>query len=269
MKTVYHLGLDQKRIKEAKIALLPGDPDRVKTIAKGFDPESREIACKREYRTYLGQMNSHSILITSTGIGGPSTSIAVDELAQLGLRILIRIGTTGAIQKEIRIGDVIITSGSVRLDGASTHYAPLEYPAVANYKIINTLVEAAKRGGVNYHVGITASSDTFYPGQEHPGCSEYVIKRFKGSMEEWQRLNVLNYEMESATLLTIANVLGLKAGCVTGVIGNRTCDEHITKEGLRLGQENVIKVGIEALRILTKRASLKQIYVKLWPFFPI
>lgn len=252
MKTVYHLDLDQKKIKGAKIALLPGDPERVASIAKGFDPESREIACKREYKTYLGQMNGQRILVTSTGIGGPSTSIAVDELAQLGLRTLIRLGTTGAIQKDIGIGDVVITSGSVRLDGASTHYAPLEYPAVANYKIINALVEAAKRTGVNYRVGITASSDTFYPGQEHPGCAKYVIRRFQGSMKEWQRLNVLNYEMESATLLTVANVLGLKAGCVTGVIGNRTCDEHITKENLRLGEENVIKVGIETLRILTK-----------------
>ncbi|MBU1486458.1 uridine phosphorylase [bacterium] len=252
MKAVYHLDLDQEKIKGAKIALLPGDPDRVNTIAKGFDPESREIACKREYRTCLGRMNGQNILVTSTGIGGPSTSIAVDELAQLGLWTLIRLGTTGAIQKDIRIGDVVITSGSVRLDGASTHYAPLEYPAVANYEIINALVEGAKRTGVNYHVGITASCDTFYPGQEHPGCAEYVIKRFQGSMREWQRLNVLNYEMESATLLTVANVLRLQAGCVTGVIGNRSCDEHITKEGLRLGQENVIKVGIEAMRILTE-----------------
>ncbi|MBU0566534.1 uridine phosphorylase [bacterium] len=262
MKTVYHLDLDQEKIKGAKIALLPGDPDRVASIAKGFDPESREIACKREYRTCLGRMNGQSILITSTGIGGPSTSIAVDELACLGLKTFIRVGTTGAIQKDIKIGDVVITSGSVRLDGASTHYAPLEYPAVANYKIINAMVEAAKRAKVNYHVGITASSDTFYPGQEHPGCSEYVIKRFQGSMREWQRLNVLNYEMESATLLTVASVLGLKAGCVTGVIGNRTQDEHITKESLRCGEENVIKVGIEALRILTKSLRPVQSTVK-------
>lgn len=216
----YHLDLDEKKIEGARFAFLPGDPGRVEAIAKTFDPESREIANKREYRTYLGKMNGQSVLVTSTGIGGPSTSIAVDELAQLGVKTFIRIGTTGAIQKRIKVGDVIITSGSVRLDGTSTHYAPIEYPAVAGYEVLHALVEAANTTGISYHIGITASCDTFYPGQErYDSYSGYVIKRFQGSMEEWQKLNVLNYEMESAPLLTIAGALGLQAGCVTGVIG--------------------------------------------------
>ena len=144
MSKVYHLGLDEGKAEEARFAFLPGDPDRVKFIARKFDPNSKEIAYKREYRSYLGKMKGKSILVTSTGIGGPSTSVAVEELAQLGVKIFMRIGTTGAIQKNIKLADVIIVTGSVRLDGASTHYAPVEYPAVADYEVLHALVEAAK-----------------------------------------------------------------------------------------------------------------------------
>ena len=151
------------------------------------------------------------LLITSTGIGGPSMSIVIDELAQLGIQTFIRVGTTGAIQDYIDIGDVIITSGSVRLDGASTHYAPIEYPAVAYYEALNALVEGAKKVKVKYHVGITASSDTFYPGEERKDSfAKYVLRRFQGATKEWQKLHVLNYEMESSTVLTLTSSMGLK-----------------------------------------------------------
>ncbi|MEM3402695.1 MAG: hypothetical protein QXH08_05685, partial [Candidatus Hadarchaeales archaeon] len=143
IKKTYHLGLDSRVMEGAKIALLPGDPDRVPSLAHTAPiEEAREIAWKREYRTWLGHVAKRRILVTSTGIGGPSASIAMDELAQLGVTTFIRVGTTGAIQPNIKLGDVIITSGAVRLDGASTHYAPLEYPAVAHHEIIDALVEA-------------------------------------------------------------------------------------------------------------------------------
>ncbi len=252
-KKVYHLDLDNKKVAGAKFVILPGDPYRVKDIAKEFDSRSKEIAKKREYRTCLGKIHKQNVLVTSTGIGGPSASIAVDELAQLGLNTFLRVGTTGAIQKNINIGDVIITTGSVRLDGASTHYAPIEYPAVADYEIVQTLIEAAKSKNIPFHVGITASADTFYPGQErYDSCSKYVIKKFQGTMKEWQKLNVLNYEMESATLLTMANALGLRAGCVSGVVVNRIKGEKIMD--LKLGEKNAVDVAVEAMKVLVKKS---------------
>ncbi len=128
----------------------------------------------------------------------------MEELAQLGIRTFLRIGTTGAIQPHINVGDVLVTTASVRLDGASLHFAPMEFPAVADFACTTALVEAAKSIGATTHVGVTASSDTFYPGQErYDTYSGRVVRRFKGSMEEWQAMGVMNYEMESATLLTM------------------------------------------------------------------
>lgn len=251
-KKAYHLDLDEKKVPGAKYVLLPGDPERVEDIAKKFDSKSKQIAKNREYCTYLGKIYSQNVLVTSTGIGGPSTSIALDELAQLGLKTFLRVGTTGAIQEYINVGDIVITTGSVRLDGASTHYAPIEYPAVANYEIVQTLIEAADSLNITRHVGITASSDTFYPGQErYDSCSKYVIKDFQGTMKEWQKLNVLNYEMESATLFTVTNALGLRAGCVTGVIANRIKGEGITD--LEIGEKNVVDVAVAAMKLLVEK----------------
>jgi uridine phosphorylase len=237
------------------IALLPGDPFRVLKIAEkireqlGGDIE--ELAWKREFKTIRCSINKLSVLVTSTGIGGPSTSIVIEELAMLGVKTFIRVGTTGAIQKGIMPGDVIITTGSVRLDGASTHYAPIEYPAVADYEVIDSLIQAAKKSKVRYHVGITASSDTFYPGQErYDSFTGYVPKKFQGSLKEWQRLHVLNYEMESSTVFSLCSAMGLRGGCVCGAIVNRTTKEGITERAIKVGEENAIKVAVASLEYL-------------------
>lgn len=255
---VYHLNLCKNHVKGSKIVLLPGDPFRVPEIAeeikRQYGGDIKELAWKREYRTFFCIVNKKPVLVTSTGIGGPSTSIAIEELAMLGVTTFIRVGTTGTIQKHIKPGDVIITTGSVRLDGASTHYAPIEYPAVAHYEIVNALIEGAKKEEVKYYVGITASSDTFYPGQErYDSFTKYVPKRFQGTMAEWQRLNVLNYEMESSTVLTLTSVMGLRGGCVSGVVVNRTSRENITKEALKAGEINAIKVAVASLEYLINR----------------
>ncbi len=254
MSRVYHLDLDKEKIKGAKIALLPGDPFRSQIIAEAISANygtgNEKLAWKREFCTYLTEVKGHKLLITSTGIGGPSTSIAIDELAQLGITTFIRVGTTGAIQNYINIGDVIITSGSVRLDGASTHYAPIEYPAVAHYTVLNALIEGAKKVKVKYHVGITASSDTFYPGEERKDSfTRYILRRFQGATKEWQKLHVLNYEMESSAVLTLTACMGLKGGCITGVV-NKIGMEKITKESLKAGQENAIRAAIAAVEYL-------------------
>ncbi|MBI2470582.1 MAG: uridine phosphorylase [Planctomycetes bacterium] len=254
MGSVYHLDLDKKKIRGAKIALLPGDPFRSQIIAgkisETYGTVNAKLAWKREFCTYLAEIKGKKILITSTGIGGPSTSIAIDELAQLGVGTFIRVGTTGAIQDHINIGDVIITSGSVRLDGASTHYAPIEYPAVAHYEALNALVEGAKKTKVRYHVGITASSDTFYPGEERKDSfTRYTLRRFQGATKEWQKLHVLNYEMESSTVLTLTASMGLRGGCITGVV-NKIGMDKITKGSLKIGEENVIKAAVAAVEYL-------------------
>jgi uridine phosphorylase len=250
-----HLGLKKNQVRNSKIVLLPGDPFRVVKIAKDikryFGGDIKELAWKREFKTIICNVNTKPVLVTSTGIGGPSTSIVIEELAMLGIRTFIRVGTTGAIQKRIRLGDVIITSGSVRLDGASIHYAPIEYPAVADYEVVDSLIKAACKSKVRYHVGITVSTDTFYPGQErYDSFKGYVPRRFQGSMKEWQRLNVLNYEMESSTVLTLCSAMGLRGGCVSGVIVNRTFSENIKEEFLKIGEDNAIKVAIGSLEYL-------------------
>jgi len=254
-KKVYHLNLQKDHVKNSKIALLPGDPFRALKIAekirKQLGGNIEELAWKREFKTIRCSMNKKSVLVTSTGIGGPSISIAIEELAMLGVKTFIRVGTAGAIQKRIQTGDVIITTGSVRLDGASTHYAPIEYPAVANFEVVDSLIKAARKNNVRFHVGITASSDTFYPGQErYDSFTGYVPKRFQGSMKEWQRLHVLNYEMESSTVLTLCSTMGLRGGCVCGVIVNRTAKEDITEKDLKAGEENAIIVAVASLKYL-------------------
>lgn len=260
MNKVYHLDLGKKDIQGAKIALLPGDPSRALAIAEeisrayrgrgGGGGATKKLAWKREFCSYLVRAKTEKILVTSTGIGGPSTSIAIDELARLGVRTFIRVGTTGAIQKNIKNGDVVITTGSVRLDGASTHYAPIEYPAVAHYRVVNALIKGAGAVKVKCHVGVTASSDTFYPGEERTDSfRKYTIKRFQGATREWQALGVLNYEMESSTVLTLTASMGLKGGCITGVI-NRAGGGTISKAALKAGEGNAIKAAVAALDYL-------------------
>jgi len=244
MAKQYHIQLDRKIIRNAKIAILPGDPGRVIKIGEKLSSKSRELAFNREYRSYLVPIGKKDhILVVSTGIGGPSTAICIEELASLGVTTFVRIGTTGSIQKNLKVGDVVITSGSVRLDGTSTHYAPLAYPAIPDFFVTRILVEAAEKAGISFKVGITASSDTFYPGQErYDSFTGYVIRDFQGSMKEWQKLNVLNYEMESSALFTTISALGLRAGCIAGVIVSRATTEKIRKSDVKRAEDNTIEV---------------------------
>ncbi|RKF22226.1 uridine phosphorylase [Alginatibacterium sediminis] len=248
--SVFHLGLNQTQLEGATLAIIPGDPKRVDKIAALMD-QPKALASHREFTSYLGKLDGHSVVVCSTGIGGPSTSIAVEELAQLGITTFLRIGTTGAIQSHLNVGDIIVTTASVRLDGASQHFAPLEFPAVADFEATTAMVQAAKATGATVHIGVTASSDTFYPGQErYDTVSGRVTQRFQGTLKEWQSMGVLNYEMESATLFTQCSSQGLRSACVAGVIVNRT-QQEIPDEALMKQTENhSIKIVVEAARIL-------------------
>lgn len=245
---VFHLGVNKADLNGAELAIIPGDPARVEKIANLMDnPEF--LASAREYTVYRAKLDGKSVVVCSTGIGGPSTSIAVEELAQLGVRTFLRVGTTGAIQPNINVGDMIVSTGSVRLDGASLHFAPMEFPAVADFSVATAMKEACDADGATVHTGVTASSDTFYPGQErYDTFTGRVVRRFQGSMDEWQQMGVLNFEMESATLLTMCASSGLRAGCVAGVIINRTQKETPDHATLKETEARSIKVVVDAAR---------------------
>jgi uridine phosphorylase len=247
---VFHLGLTKARLRGARLAIVPGDPARSPRIAELMQ-NPQALASHREFNSWLGELDGKPVVVCSTGIGGPSTSIAVEELAQLGVRIFLRVGTTGAIQEHIEVGDVLVTTASVRLDGASYHFAPAAYPAVADFDCTTALVAAARASGARVHVGITASSDTFYPGQErYDTYSARVNREWAGSMREWQALKVMNYEMESATLLTMCAALGLKAGMIAGVIVNRTQQEIPNAEKMKRVEHTAVNVVVDAARRL-------------------
>lgn len=223
-----HIGLSIQDLGDCDTAILTGDPHRVAFLAKCLDKNAKHLKNSREYHSYRVKVNNKSILVISTGIGGPSTSICIEELAMLGIERFIRVGTTGAIQHKIKLGDLIISTASVRLDGASFHYAPSRYPAVSSFPLTMELYNSATSLNFTTHLGITASTDTFYPGQErYDNYTGYVRNKYRGSMEEWKKLNVLNYEMESATLFTVCSVLGLEAACICGVLVQRAVTEQL------------------------------------------
>jgi uridine phosphorylase len=250
MSAVFHLGLTVDMLQGATVAIVPGDPGRVERIAATIG-RHEFLAANREFTSWLGWLDDTPVVVCSSGIGGPSTSIVVEELAQLGVRTFLRAGTTGGIQPHLQPGDVIVTTGAVRLDGASLHFAPVEFPAVADFACTTALVEAAASLGIEAHVGVTASSDTFYPGQErYDTYSGRVTRRFRGSLAEWQAMGVLNYEMESATLFTMCASQGLRAGCVAGVLVNRTLQEMPDEETAKRIESTTMAVVVEAARRL-------------------
>lgn len=247
---VFHLGLTKSDLKGAVLAIIPGDPKRVEKITKLME-NPVHLASHREFTTWRAELKGEAVIVCSTGIGGPSTSIAVEELAQLGIRTFLRVGTAGAIQSHINVGEVLVTTGAVRLDGASLHFAPIAFPAVADFACTTALVEAARSFGTKMHVEITVSTDTFYPGQErYDTYSGRVVKHLEGSMEEWQSMGVMNYEMESATLLTMCASHGLRAGMVAGVIVNRTQKENPDEKSVLQAEGNAVKIVLEAARRL-------------------
>ena len=246
----YHIALKPGDIPDT--VLLPGDPERVARISATWD-SFVHVASHRQYVTHKGTYKGVPIAATSTGIGCPATAIAIEELANIGVRTLIRVGTTGAIQKNIKCGDLIISSAAVRLDGTSHQYVRPEFPAVANYEILLALIEAAESLGLRYHIGITASTDSFYTGQGRPGYNGYWQSWMKNIIPDLQRSNVLNFEMEAATLFTLSSLFGLRAGAVTVVYANRMTDEfEIT------GEPDAIACANESVKILKEMDDEKE-----------
>ena len=208
----------------ADIVLLPGDPGRVSLIAPLFD-SFEVIASNREYTVGTGMYHGHRISVCSTGIGAPSTEIAVVELAELGAKTLIRIGGCGVMRREIACGDLVINTAAVRRGGSSIFYAPPEYPAVASIEVVNCLIEAAKTRGKRSWTGISASTGSFFAGQGRPAAG--ISFHAEDLIESYKRMNVLNMEMESETIFTLGSLLGLYTGSVCAVHANRETDEWL------------------------------------------
>lgn len=253
-EVLYHVGFGKKDLCGANIAILPGDPGRVEPLAEQLGSNKTFITSHREYTSYLTLIDHRPILVCSTGMGGPSVAICLEELARMGITHVIRVGTTGTIQDYINLGEVIINKAAVRLDGTSYHYAPAGFPAVASFTLTKALEQAALNLKIPYHVGISISSDTFWPGQErYDSFTGYVPRNFQGSMHEWQALGALNYEMETSALFVTAQALGIKAGAVCGVVAKRTQSEsiapkHVYEQALTY-QIKIIKEAIKLLNL--------------------
>jgi len=244
---MYHLELSRELSRNAQVAIIPGAPERAALIAASLADPVR-VASHRGLDSWVGTLSGKPVLVTNTGMGGPTTEIVVQELAQLGVTTFLRIGTCGAIREDIPVGSLIVTEAAVRLDGTSEHYAPLRYPAVADLDLTLALRNAAQSCGVPVFSGITASSASFYPGQErYDSAGGYVREAFRGSVDEWRALGVLNFEMESGTLFTMCRTMGLKAGCLCAAVANRTQSEAVVRDVIRRSEEAATKAGLLAL----------------------
>ena len=231
----------------ARYVLMPGDPNRVERIAKHFDRAEKK-AEYRGYVTYTGETKGVGITTTSSGIGCPSTAIAMEELMKIGADTFIRVGTTGALVPHLDSGDIVVATGAVRWEGTSKTYIPVEYPAVASYQIVNALLQAADELGIKVHPGIIISSDAYYGGNDE------VLKRFGAA-------NVLSIEMEASLMFTLANMRGTRAGAICTVDGNifKGTGKGEFEPGEKSGElaekvqnsiEDEIRIAVRAVQIL-------------------
>ena len=244
----YHIHLKKGDV--GRFVILPGDPGRCEKIAQYFD-NPRFVAQNREYRTYTGTLDNVPVSVVSTGIGGPSASIAMEELIHVGADTFIRVGTSGGIREDVMGGDLCIATGAVRHEGTSMEYAPMEWPAVPDFDVALALRDGAERLGLRYHMGVVQCKDSFY-GQHDPG-SMPVGDMLKYKWEAWKRLGATCSEMESAALFTVAAARGVRCGSVMEVVANQTRRELGLEDPQVYETDGAIKTAVEAIRLLIKR----------------
>ena len=243
----YHIQVAKDEV--GRYVILPGDPKRCVKIAQYFDNPVL-IADNREYITYTGTLDGVKVSVTSTGIGGPSASIAMEELYRCGADTFVRIGTCGGMQTEIKSGDIVIATAAVRMEGTSREYAPIEYPAVANLDVTNALVEAAKEKGFIYHTGVVQSKDSFY-GQHEPEAMP-VGYELINKWEAWKRMGCLASEMESAPLFIVAGKLRARMGSCLLVLANQEREKLGLENPVVHDTDMAIRVAVEAIRRMIK-----------------
>lgn len=241
----YHIGLGAGDVGD--YVLVPGDPGRTPMIAKYLDG-AREVAFSREYRTFTGSLDGVKVSTMSTGMGGPSVAIGVEELNELGVHTLLRVGTCGAAQPEIKMGDLVIAYASVRSEGTPNGYVPAEYPAVASLEMTNALVEAAEAAHAPYHVGVIRSVDALY--------SDLVPDRMprphlRDELAMWSKAGILSNDMESSTLFVVARIRNMRAGTINLCVDELGAGEihHLDPSYM----DRMLKVAVDALRRLIAR----------------
>jgi uridine phosphorylase len=253
MDNLYHVGfgLGDLPSPPPRLAFLSGDPDRATAIATTRLTDPRLLSDHRGLTSYVGTLDGTAVLSCTSGMGGPSASIVFNELAQLGVGTVIRIGTCGSIQDHVSPGDVVITSASLCRQGSALDIAPVEYPAAADPFLTVTLADAAATVGVRAHVGLTASVDTFFEGQERSATSAnpHLLRSLRDQTTEYRSLHILNYEMESGTLFKAGLVYGIAVGCVCAVIAQRTVDEQVRMDAKGAAVDDAIDVAVEAARL--------------------
>ena len=243
----YHIACQEGDV--GKYCILPGDPGRCEKIAKYFD-NPKKIAQNREYVTYTGELCGQKVSVTSTGIGGPSAAIAMEELTAIGAEVFIRVGTCGGINTDVKSGDIVIATGAVRNEGTSREYAPIEYPATSDFGVTSALVKAANNLGLRCHTGVVQCKDSFY-GQHSPKKSP-VSYELINKWEAWKKLGVLASEMESAALFVTAAALGVKCSSVFSVVWNQERKAMGLVEEDCHDTDRAIRTAVEALKIIIK-----------------
>ena len=241
----YHIGLKEGEVGE--YVILPGDPKRCEKIAQFFDNPIK-VADKREFVTYTGFVDGTKVSVTSTGIGGPSASIALEELVKVGAKTFVRVGTCGGMDTSVKGGDIVIATGAVRAEGTSKEYAPIEFPAVANLDVTNALVQSAKNLGYEYHTGIVQCKDSFYG--QHSADVMPISYELLNKWEAWKRLGCLASEMESAALFVVASYLKVRIGSVFLTVANQEREKAGLDNPVIHDTEKAIKTAIEAIKIL-------------------
>ncbi|EOS69262.1 uridine phosphorylase [Lachnospiraceae bacterium MD308] len=243
----YHIQVGEGDV--GRYVILPGDPKRCAKIAKYFD-DAKLVADSREYVTYTGYLEGTKVSVTSTGIGGPSAAIAIEELVKAGADTFFRIGTCGGMQTDVMSGDIVIANGAVRMEGTSKEYAPIEFPAVPDIRLVNALIKGAKQLEQTYHVGVVQCKDSFY-GQHSPEAKPAGYELLD-KWEAWKRMGCLASEMESAALFIAAASLHVRAGTCLLVLANQEREKAGLENPVVHDTDMAIRVTVEALRELIR-----------------
>lgn len=243
----YHIQVGKGDVGE--YVILPGDPKRCAKIARYLD-DAVLMADSREYITYTGYLDGVRVSVTSTGIGGPSAAIALEELVKAGADTFVRIGTCGGMQTDVKSGDVVIATGAVRMEGTSREYAPIEFPAVADIQVVNALIQAAEEQGGDFHVGVVQCKDSFY-GQHDPE-GKPVGYELLDKWQAWKRLGCLASEMESAALFIAASSLGVRVGSCFLVMANQEREREGLDNPVVHDTDGAVKIAVGAIRRLIR-----------------
>ena len=243
----YHIKVNADMI--GKYVIMPGDPKRCALIAKYLD-DAKLVADSREFVTYTGYLDGEKVSVTSTGIGGPSAAIALQELAHCGAHTFVRIGTCGGMQTDVIGGDVVVATGAVRMEGTSREYAQIEYPDIADLDVVNALVTVAKDMNIGVHTGIVQSKDSFY-GQHSP-LSMPVGYELENKWEAWKRMGCKASEMESAALFIVGSYLRVRVGACFLVVANQEREAQGLENPEVHDTDMAIRVAVEAIRMLIK-----------------